>query len=234
MQTRRTVPFRWLLPAVQLLLCFVCLWPMRGLISFEVQRSFELYTSAPKGTDQPYTGPKIVIVVPPPNSSETQGFRDIAKDLHQLRLIAPAALNFPVCMVQLPYIIASSGKAEWVPRGISFQTWRALSWPIVGIIFWWMVGRAMEALQSARAKQLFPRISLIESIFGAVFCSFGILMFIGIFTTTPADQRDIWFMSLLFSGILWGSFGALMITAKFLQWRIGKGILTGPAESAPS
>jgi hypothetical protein len=69
-------------------------------------------------------------------------------------------LNLPVGIVQLPYVLAhpTPGGKQWVPRGMMFTTWRALSWPIFGVFFWWFAGRGMDAFRAARKSILLPRI----------------------------------------------------------------------------
>jgi hypothetical protein len=51
----------------------------------------------------------------------------------RLRLWAPALLNLPAMWLELPRVIVSHDKNEWVPVGMSFQYWRALAWPLVEI-----------------------------------------------------------------------------------------------------
>jgi len=58
------------------------------------------------------------------------------------------------------------------------EFWRALTWPVAGTAFWWIVGRAWEALPAARKRSSSPVLTWIEVSVGAVlvlvFGGFGI------------------------------------------------------------
>jgi hypothetical protein len=78
-----------------------------------------------------------------------------------VRLIAPALLNSPATLLGL-------ARRELVPRGMLPEFWRALTWPVAGTAFWWVVGRAWEALAAARKRSLSPVLTWIEVSVGAV------------------------------------------------------------------
>ena len=217
----RSFPFRWVLPTVQLVVCLALLWPVRGLLLFGVLESIHSY-SHPTPKSSVVLDPNGVNIVVPTVTPERQRTDDAATKVAEIRTKAPLALNFPVLIAQLPYILLSPAKREWVPKGMPSDTWRALSWPFVGILFWWFLGRSVEALPTARRSVVHPPISWIETAFALILFSTGRVAFIGILTTTPDDRSDLQFMTLLAGGLLWGLLATVTITARFLQWRLAK------------
>ncbi len=193
-------PFRWVLPVGQLLLCAVILWPF-------------LAPSLPphKQSSRPNVVENVIVPTPGGESSA---------NLFHLRLLAPSALNWPVLVVQLPYVVVD--KHEWVPRGMVLELWRAITWPLVGTFFWWIVGRSFEAILATRESQIEPRIRVAEVVVGSVLFCFGLVLLIGILTSTPDDRRDVWFICLIAGGLLWGLLGGFIVVAKFLQRRIAR------------
>jgi len=164
--------------------------------------------------------PKWLVV--PSITPELQRTDDVATRVADIRTKAPLALNFPVLVAQLPYILVSPAKREWVPKGMIPDTWRALSWPFVGIFFWWFLGRSFEALPAARRSVVHPRIGSIETACALILLGTGLLTLIGMITSTPDDRRDVQFMTLLAGGLLWGLLATVTIAARFLQWRVAK------------
>jgi hypothetical protein len=71
----------------------------------------------------------LAIVIPerftPEQKSEFKSF--------EIRKWLPSVLNLPSRLVQLPYEILSNSKDEWVPVGLDLMTWRAISWPLLGL-----------------------------------------------------------------------------------------------------
>lgn len=200
-------PFRWVLPVAQLLVCLVILWPIRRALSFEIRESVH-----------PIRAEQVLIL--PSWTPERQESADAWAKTSELRYAAPTILDFPVAVAQVPYLLVR--KKEWVPGGMSTEAWRALCWPIAGLIFWWLSGRGVEALCSARRSIIYPRLGWIETIFAVIFSCLGIAMLIGITTTTPDDRADLQFMALMAGGCLWGILASLTLAARFMQWRILK------------
>jgi hypothetical protein len=130
------------------------------------------------------------------------------------------ALNFPVLIMQLPYVIASPAKREWAPNGMMTETWREISWPFAGLLFWWSIGRGVEALRSTRKAVISPRVTLVETAFAAVFVCIGVALLIGTVMSTPDDRRDVHFIALMAGGLLWGMLATITIAARIFQWRI--------------
>jgi hypothetical protein len=75
----------------------------------------------------------------------------------EIRKWIPQVLNIPVELIQIPCAILTPDKEEWVPSGLDLMTWRAISWPLVGILFWWSAGRGIDALLSARRDLIQPK-----------------------------------------------------------------------------
>jgi hypothetical protein len=215
----RSFPFRWVLPSVQLLVCLAILWPVRGRLLLGVEESIDSY-SPPTSRDWIVLDPKGLVV--PPITPEFQRTADIAAKVADLRMKVPLALNFPVLIVQLPYILVRPAKREWVPKGMFPDIWRALSWPFVGIFFWWFLGRSFEALPTARRSIVHPRISWVETAWALILLVTGLVTLIGLLTSTPDDRADAQFMTLLAGGLLWGLLATITIAARFLQWRLAK------------
>ncbi len=215
------LPFRRVLPIAQLLICVIVLWPSRYFLLWQVSQSVREYL--PARAQQQQSGPTINIEIPS-LTPEQQKTADRAARMEDLRMAVAPMLNLPVGIIQLPYALAHStpeGK-EWIPRGMMFTTWRALSWPIFGVFFWWLAGRGIDALRAARKSILVPRITIPETIFAVIFLGIGVVAIVGILTSTPDDRRDVNFLAFLAGGFLWGIIAALMIAARFLQWRLKK------------
>ncbi len=227
----RGFPFRWVLPSVQLVVCVALLWPVRGSLFFGVRESIDSY-SHPTTKRKVVLDPKWLVVSP--TTPELQPTTDIATKLAEIRRKAPLALNLPVGIAQLPYVLVSPAKREWVPKGMLPNTWRALSWPLVGIFFWWFLGRSVEALPTARRSVVYPRISWIETACAVILLGTGLVALIGMLTSTPADRSDLQFMTLLAGGLLWGLLATVTITARFLQWRVAKRNVAAKINMDPS
>jgi hypothetical protein len=208
-------------PGVQLVVCLALLWPVRGVLLLGAVESIDSYfRPAPKSGVVP--NPNGVYPVVPPVAPERQGTDDAATKVADIRTKASLALNFPALVAQLPYILVSPAKREWVPKAMLLDTWRALSWPFVGILFWWFLGRSIEAIPTAGRSVVHPRITWIETAFAVISLGAGLVALIGILTTTPDDRSDLRFMTLPAGGLLWGILATVILTARFLQWRVAK------------
>jgi hypothetical protein len=132
----------------------------------------------------------------------------------------PAALNVPLGLLQLPYTILNPERQAWVPRGMFFETWRAVSWPLIGIMFWWAAGRGLEALVAARRGIIRPRISWPEMGIASLF--FVIFGGVAIFLTFDRESmRSDPNSAILLAGCgLWAILAGVTIAARIAQWRI--------------
>lgn len=224
----RGFPFRWVLPTAQFLFCCVLLWPARHWFVFEVNESIQAY-KPPK--TQFYSTDNTVQVLNLPWSAEDEQRAANAEKVREQRMRVPVVLDFPVLMAQMPYVILAPAKREWVPRDMLPETWRALSWPFAGIIFWVLAGRGIEAVRGARRSVFYPRMGKIETVIAALLFCVGVVGVIGISTSTSADRSDMQFMALLAGTWLWGALATVTLVARLLQWRMKKSVVH--PETAP-
>jgi len=59
-------------------------------------------------------------------------------------------------------------------------TWHDLSWPIIGIFFWWLAGRSIEGLLFSRHKILLPKIRRWEVVVSLPVLAFGAIWAVGL------------------------------------------------------
>ncbi len=207
-----TFAFRWLLPLIQLVLCVVAIWPLRALFIQEIKASIRAYRP---------------LKTPPPKPLENQQFPNLVIDAQELRTFQalerrewmPMMLNLPSGLVQVPYAILSPAKQEWVPRGMVFKTWRVISWPLIGILFWWSVGRGIEALLAAQRRLVHPRITWIETIVGAALCLFCAVAAVCLPLYAGADSEFPYKLWIAGSG-MWSVLGGIVVAARVAQLRI--------------
>ena len=219
----RPIPFRWILPVAQLLLCVAILWPLRGELLASVRSSTHAYFIH----DEPRNAPKndIRVLYPDllPDLSnlheviEERAYRD---RFLRIRLWGPVLLNLPAMWLDLPTVFLTNGKNEWVPTGMSFQYWRALAWPAVGILLWWLAGRGVEALTAA-FKGLASPVIIWPEIVAAI-----LMDIVGAFGLVAPIEEDVrsdlvfpWGF-LCAAGALWLLAGSAIIAARIAQWRI--------------
>lgn len=211
----RIWPFRWILPIGQLFVCAVVLWPIRGVLAYQIRNAFSFYVLRP--SPEQFVAPKdgFHIELRPEDLDQLH-----ADEINERRQALPAALNVPAGLLQLPYAILNPEKRAWVPRGIFFETWRAMSWPLIGIMFWWTAGRGLEGLLAARRGIIRPAISWVETGIAAVF----VFIFGGLATFLPFDRESMRgepsLTILLMGSGLWGVLACVMIAARIAQWRI--------------
>ena len=216
----RPLGFRWILPIAQLLLSAAILWPVRHELSREIQDAIRF--SRISATRSPTIDEVLAVVIPErltqEQKSELKAF--------QTRKWLPMVLNIPVELIQVPYAILTPDKEEWVPVGLDLMTWRAISWPALGILFWWSAGRGIDAILSARQRLIQPKISWIEAAIGIVFfvfCSAAAICF----PIYGYNAHDPDFPLRLFSCgfAMWALLAGLAVTAKLRQHRLCKHIV---------
>jgi hypothetical protein len=195
MATHRAFPFRFALPVAQLFVCLMLLWPVRDFLVMSASKN--LY------------------IANPPSTVEEQARADALIRLFERRKLAPLVLDFPVLLAQVPYILVTPTKREWVPQGMFTDVWRALSWPFAGMFFWWVLGRGVEALFAVRRSVVQPRITWAETSFAGIMFVVGLLTLVGILTSTPDDRRDMQFIAWITGGVLWGILSTVIIASWF-------------------
>jgi len=208
------LPYRWILPIAQLLICAIALWPIRStLLTREPPRfSFDIST------------------IPSDQKSSTDSHLNLPLDLDspemlrsirntERRLWTPTLLDMPAGLVQLPYVISNRAKTEWVPNGMDVKRWRAITWPFVGLIFWWIAGRSVEALLAARRTIVHPSISWIETGIGVYLLLWGIIILVAPLCAGNSDT-DISLVFISGSGAMWAVLGAAIVIARIAQRKI--------------
>lgn len=219
------VPFRFVLPVAQLLICLMLLWPVREFLFVGAAQSVQAYSSSPPAF-RIMPDPRISTIVVPPTTIEQRAKADALIRLLEKRKLTPLVLDFPVLLAQLPYIISSPSRREWVPKGMFTDIWRAISWPFAGIFFWWLLGRGFEALFAGMRSVVRPRITWSETMFAGIMIVVGLLTLAGILTSTPDDRRDLQFMAWIAGGILWGILATVVVASRLMQRRIQREAIT--------
>lgn len=213
---RRTLAFRWILPVAELILSFAFMWPGRHEVLGEARDAIKLaWTRESPG---PNLDDHFLLVIPEGIAASELQFENIER-----RTWIPQVLNLPSGFVQLPYVIFSSSKDEWVPPGFELMTWRAVTWPLLGVIFWWSAGRGIEAVLSAQAREIKPALSWAEIILAIFILVFTALTAIAL-AANSHPERDPEFPTRLWvcASVIWFLLAGSLITAKVLQWQIAK------------
>ena len=192
------IRFAWLLPAAELLLCAALLWPIRLVVFQGLGIPLPHLLQQTMLPDYFHWGPK-----------------------QHVLLGSVTALNIPAFVVQLPYVIASSTKREWMPAGMEPRIWRAVTLPWLCLPFWWMAGRAIDALTVIKQGRIRPRIGWLEAVLGFLWVAGGATLLVGFMISPPVD-KDGDFTRFAASGGLWALLGALSVIARFRQWSLQK------------
>ena len=192
----RKLRFFWILPLGQLVLCAALLWPIRLIVLRALH-------------------------IPIPHIVEQTMLPDCQRwsPKQSFFLNSIIALDIPAGLVQLPYAMNSPTKREWSPEGMDEQIWRAVTWPFLCIPFWWIAGRAIDALTTAKHRLVRPRISLMETAIGSIWVAVGTLLFVS-FLIMAGIKRDPELTRIAAAGGLWGLLGALSLIARFRQKRL--------------
>jgi hypothetical protein len=210
----RPFPFRRILPLGQLLLCALLLWPYRARIAFELF-GVSMSGNAPAPPQQIILNAQGKI-----DYSSTPQFEKWI-DAQENAFDTVAMLNVPVIFFDALYSILSGDPQELKPRHIYFKTWRAVTWPLIALPFWWMAGRGAEALAAARRKLLVPRLRWAETVISFLLMAGGLTLAVAFFFDGPERGEPL---DRLFATALgmWGLLGSLTVVAKLAQWRIKK------------
>jgi len=135
---------------------------------------------------------------------------------------AVTGINLPGVLLQLPFAILRSDHEIWRPPGVSVQLWRGITFPVSGLVFWWIAGRAAEALVAIKYGQLMPKIGWVETVVGFLVMAAGATFLGGMLFGVSPSQRDWESTRLAAAGGLWALLGALSVVARFQQWRFLK------------
>jgi hypothetical protein len=190
------IKFALLLPAAELLLSAAFLWPIRLTIVHELHISLPPIIEQTMVADCLRWSPK-----------------------QDLFLASAVALNIPAGLIQLPYSMNRPTKREWSPNGMNDLVWRAVTWPLLCIPFWWIAGRAIDALTAVKRRLVRPKISLIETAIGSIWAVVCALLFLA-FLIMAAFKKDPELTRIAASGGLWALLGSLSGIARFRQKRL--------------
>jgi hypothetical protein len=229
----RPIPFRWILPAAQIIVAILCFWPSRYEIAWQIRTSIAAYKGAPPPLlripnlhrmNRDGTPQQGILVIDPQSIVPSFDFPWIGPGLWNegWRYWTPLIINFPAAMLSIPYAAVSQDKMEWTPKGMSFWYWRAVSWPTIGILFWWLAGRGVETFLAALRRGVISGLGLVGLASGVYFVLVGgICALLYFCATVPLEGPDGPSLGLmLFSGIVWILFGATTICAFVIQRRI--------------
>ena len=145
--------------------------------------------------------------------------------LHANILHALDLLNLPAILFQVPWIILSPDRSDWRPPGVDLYLWRAISWPLLAFVFWWIAGRALEALLALRYRVIAPRITMIEAVVAFfIMAGGGMIVTFSLIFDFRKLYSDFDSATLVTGGGLWTLLGALSVVARFRQWRLRRTI----------
>ena len=222
----RVPPLRWIFPLAQLFLCAVILWPMRPMLVGQIRASLREYGISHDTAARNSVTPRLR----PFDLSDPDVQRRIKSS--EAREWAVAALNLPGGLPDLTYAVLSPAHSEWTPRGMFMWTWRDLSWPIIGIFFWWLAGRSLEGLLFSRHKILLPKIRWWEVVVSLPAVAFGAIWAVGLCIDQSARTEFPLWMLLAVFGSMWVVLGASTSLAYFVQWRLRKRLASSTVEQA--
>lgn len=220
------LPFRRVLPFAQLLLCAVILWPLRPVFVNQIKGSLREYGLSHDAGVSNLVSPRL------------RSF-DFSNPMTQRRIQTlearewvVAALNLPGGLPDLAYAVFSPAHSEWTPRGMLMWTWRDLTWPIIGMFFWWLAGRSIEALLFARHRILLPKIGWWEVLVSLPVTAFGTIWAIGMCIDQIAHAEFPLRMLLAIFGSMWMVLGASTSAAYVTQWRLRRRLAPHSLERA--
>ena len=198
------VPFRLALPLGQLVLCALILWPIRGLILAELGLPMAVRL----------TGPPLFF-----RSGPGRMFLEWSLSSGRQTVMA---INLPAALLQLPTIFLTPDRQIWKPARVGFQTWNGVTYPVLGMVFWWLAGRGVDALVAARRKALTPKIGWPETVLGFVLGAGGLVGVIAFLFTAGPDLHDRQLQLFISSAGMWGLLGSATVAARVVQWRMRK------------
>jgi hypothetical protein len=227
----RSLPFRWILPAAQILLAVVMFWPLRHVLAWEIRSSIDAYRGHPTELTFPVVafepdktasdGPVFAIDPTRPPPSPAFSMIDFAPGTDGWRYWTPLMLNLPAGLLSVPYAAANPDKMEWTPKGMNFRYWRVISWPFVGLLFWWFAGRGVEAFVAIFKRKILPALTPFDVTIAVLLVLAGVILFLTPFLgREPNDSDSFPWILMSLSGALWFTFGSATITARLLQRRV--------------
>jgi hypothetical protein len=205
-KNRNGLSFRLGLPLGQLALCALILWPTRGYIFYEL--------GLPEWTQ----GTPLLVRFGGPTMAAFAGWSQ------QSGMQTVNAINLPAAVFHLPYAIFSTSHQVWTPGHVDARVWQAITYPILGLVFWWVAGRGVDALLAAARKQLAPKISWPETIIGFLLAAGGAVFVLAFVFGGGEDRSNGELQILATLAGMWAGLGALTVAARFVQWRMREAV----------
>jgi len=135
---------------------------------------------------------------------------------------AITAMNLPGALFQVPVAFLFSDHQIWTPPLLSFPLWHGVTLSIFALVFWWIAGRATEALVAIDDRQLIPKIGWVETVTGFLVMAGGATILGGMLFGLSASERDWESTRLAAGGGLWALLGSLTVIERIRQWRFTK------------
>ncbi len=216
--------FAFIMPAAQLLFCFVTLWPVRGMIVGGVRTAIRANRH-----ERAYSRPD-PIYLSNLRLAQLLGAESRSARITEQLIWIPALLNLPSSLAEIPQAILSPTHMSWSPNGMDFHVWRAISWPLIGIVFWWIAGRAIDALVAAQHRITSPGIGWTETAMATLALACGVIFCMLPFMVKFENDRfsPLWPL-VCAAGAMWALLGSATIVAHLVQWRIRRGNSDKPA-----
>ena len=213
-----------------MLICVIVLWPVRARLRPNPNIDYQFNEPAASERNESQSRYSLQLGLIPEDPEYIRQERIV-----EARLQTPALLNLPVLVVALPYAIFSPTKNDWVPRGMEVGTWRAISWPFIGVIFWWTAGLGIDALLSARRGRMNPRIRWFHSVLAAVALTCGAFVMLAPFFASPDSDSSSLVIFMGLAGGIWLLLGGTTLAALVLQRKLkGKIASAGPSSEMTS
>jgi hypothetical protein len=220
MRKRGAVPFRWLLPLAQIVLCAALLWPLWPELGQQVHASLRAYGIAPRSIEQSDgTTSNSTPIVPDITGPEWR--RKVRQKEESERIVA--VLNGLGGIPEVLYAIVSPAHTAWVPSGMYTWIWLDISWPVLGMFFWVFAGRGIEALLSARKGSLVPRIRWWEIILALLMLAYGGGLAVAMVAGGELFETPLWRIFVVI-GLMWFSFGVSIVLAGWWQRRLRRAV----------
>lgn len=114
-----------------------------------------------------------------------------------------AAINLPGMVIEVVISLPLSWPSTWRPAGMSFYSWRTISYPFFCLPAWWLVGRGLDGLFRR------VRLSWLMLLIGSILCALCLFVLLGFrFGLSPQDR----------AGMRWPMWGLGL-------WGLGFGVL---------
>ncbi len=118
-------------------------------------------------------------------------------------------LHFPAVSIELLISLTKSWPEMLRPAGMSLDVWRALTYPVYCLPFWWFAGMGLEGLLRVRVLRWYALLP------GTILSVALVVMFLGFTFGLDASDKAESDMSWVFGGI---AFWAILFAAFPVSW----------------